>query len=61
MEKRGGLVARIKERRGLGRRETAEVQSWEEFRALRGRVYVERKEEALKTAREWQDRFLFLF
>ena len=33
-----------------------EVQSWEEFRALRGRVFVESKEDALRAAREWRGR-----
>ena len=51
MESRSGLMARIGERCGLGRRETVEAQSWEEFRSLRGI-----KEDALRKAREWQDR-----
>lgn len=38
MERRSGLTARVKERCGLGRRETVEIQSWEGFRALRGEV-----------------------
>ena len=33
-----------------------EVQSWEKFKALRGKVFVESKEDALRTAREWRDR-----
>lgn len=32
-----------------------EVQRWEEFKELRAEVHVEKKEEALKTAREWSD------
>ena len=52
LEKRSGLTARIKERCGLSRRETAEVQVWEEFRPFRGRVHVESKEEALRISRE---------
>lgn len=39
--------------RVLGWRGTAEVQVWEEFKALKGRVSVERKEDALRIAREW--------
>ena len=56
MERRRGLAARIRERFGLGRREAVEAQSWEEFRSLRGQVYVENKEDALRKARERQDR-----
>ena len=56
LERRNGLTARIKERCGLGRRETVEAQSWEEFRALKGSVLVEGKEEDLRAAGEWQDR-----
>ena len=33
-----------------------EVQDWEGFRELKGRVCVESREEALRTAREWRDR-----
>ena len=55
LEKRSGLTARIKERCGLGRRETAEAQVWEEFKVLRAEVHVERKEDALRTAKEWSD------
>ena len=55
-EKRGnGLTARVRERCGLGRRESAEVQVWEKFKTLRARVSVEKKEDALRTAREWSD------
>ena len=39
----------------LSRGETVEVQSWEEFRTLKGSAIVEIKEEALRAAREWQD------
>ena len=49
------LTARIKSRCGLKRGETAEVQRWEEFKELRAEVFVERKEEALETARNWKD------
>lgn len=40
----------------LSRRETAEVQLWEEFKVLKGSVIVETKLEALRIAREWSDR-----
>lgn len=53
LEKRSGLAARIGERCRLGRRETAEIQEWKEFRELRGEVFVESKEGALRTAMEW--------
>ena len=56
LEKRSGLAARIKEKCRLGRRKIVEVQSWEESRALRGEIIVESKKEALRAAREWQDR-----
>ena len=55
LERKSSLTARIKERCGLGRRETAEVQVWEGFKVLEGRAFVERKEDALRTARELQD------
>ena len=55
LERTSDLTARIRERCILSRRETVEVQSWEEFRSLRGRVLVESKEGALRMAREWQD------
>ena len=55
LEKRSGLTARIKEKRGLSRREMGEVQLWEEFKFLKGKIFVEQKEEALRVAREWQD------
>ena len=48
------LTARIRRRCGLKRGEIAEVQRWEEFRELRATVFVERKEDALKTAGEWE-------
>ena len=51
---KSGLTARIKERCGLGRRETAEVQVWEEFREFKCKVYV--GSEALRIAGEWRDR-----
>ena len=54
LEHRGSdLTARIRRRCGLKRGETAEVQRWEEFRELRAEVYMEKREEALKTAGEW--------
>ena len=49
------LTNRIRSRCGLRRGETAEVQRWEEFRELRAEVYVEKKEEALRTAKEWPE------
>ena len=49
------LTNRIRSRCGLKRGETAEVQEWEEFRELRAEVYVEKKKEALRTAKEWQE------
>ena len=53
MEKWSGLTTRIKERCGLGRRRWQKAQVWEEFKILRAEVYVERKEDALGTAKEW--------
>ena len=55
LERGSALIARIRERCGLSRREATEVQSWEEFRSFRGEVFVLSKEEALRTAREWQN------
>ena len=49
------LTARVRRRCGLKRGETAEIQRWEEFRELRAEVYVEKKEDALRTAREWAE------
>ena len=49
------LTNRIRSRCGLRRGETAEPQVWEEFREMRAEVYVEKKEEALKTAKEWPE------
>ena len=49
------LTARIRERCGLRRGETAEIQKWEEFREIRAEVHVERKEDALKRAKEWTE------
>ena len=49
------LTNRIRSRCGLKQGETAEAQRWEEFRELRAEVYVEKKEEALKTAKEWPE------
>ena len=46
-------MARIRERRGISRRETAEAQMWEEFKEMRAEVIVEKKEDTLRTAREW--------
>ena len=45
------LAARVRERSGLGRRETVE----DALRLFQGRVCVDRKEEALRTAKEWKD------
>lgn len=49
------LMARIRDRCGIGRRETAEVQTWEELKEIRAEVIVDRRDEALKTAGEWRD------
>ena len=49
------LTARIRERSVLGRRETVEEQRWDTLRMFQGKVFVERKEEALRTAKEWKD------
>ena len=49
------LTNRIRSRCGLKRGETAEIQRWEEFKELRAEVHVEKKEEALRTAREWTE------
>ena len=56
MEKRNSaLTARIRERAGLKRRETCEVQVWDTLREFQGEVFVDSKEEALRTAQEWTD------
>lgn len=55
LDKRSNLMARIKERCGPSRREAAEVQTWEGFKTLKGRVIVEGKEEALRAAKEWEN------
>ena len=56
LEKRkSGLMARIKRRCGMGRGETAEIQTWEEFKELRAGVCVQKKKDALKTAKEWTE------
>ena len=56
MEKRSSaLTARIRERAGLKRRETCEVQVWDTLREFQGEVFVDSKEEALRTAQEWTD------
>ena len=39
----------------MGRGGTAEIQTWEEFKELRAEVIVEKKEGALRTAREWTE------
>ena len=49
------LTGRIRRRCGLKRGEVAELQRWEEFREIRAEVHVQRKEEALKTAKEWSE------
>ena len=49
------LTNRIRGRCGLKRGETAEIQKWEEFRELRAEVHVEKKEEALRIAKEWPE------
>ena len=48
-------MAHIRSRCGLKREEMAEVQKWEEFKELRAEVFVEGKEEALNTVRNWKD------
>ena len=55
LHKGSELTNRIRSRCGLKRGETAEIQRWEEFRELRAEVHVEKKEEALKTAKEWPE------
>ena len=55
LDRTSGLTYRMRERCGPSRRETVEVQIWEEFRSPRGGVFVESREDALRTAREWQD------
>ena len=56
MEKRSSaLTARIRERAGLKRRETCEAQVWDTLREFQGEVFVDSKEEALRTAQEWAD------
>ena len=45
----------MKERCGLSRRETAELQEWEDFRQLKGSVMVDSKEEAFRVVEEWDD------
>ena len=49
------MAVRIKRRCGMARGETAEIQTWEEFKELREEVIVEKKEEALQMAKEWKD------
>ena len=49
------LTNRIQRRCGLKRGETAEAQVWEEFRELRAEVYVDKKEDALRKAKEWTE------
>ena len=49
------MAARVKEKSGLGRRETVEEQRWDSLCLFQGRVCVDRKEEALRTALEWKD------
>ena len=56
LEKKSSLTARIKKRCGLRWRDTVKVQVWEEFRHIEGEIVLDRKEDALKTATEWQDR-----
>ena len=41
-------AARVERRGG-----SAEKQEWEEGKRFRGRIVVEKKEEALRTAKEW--------
>ena len=56
MEKRSSaLTARIRERAGLKRRETCEEQVWDTLREFQGEVIVDSREEALQTAKEWED------
>ena len=54
-KKESNLTARIKRRCGMSRGETAEVQTWEEFKEIRAGVIVQKKEDALMTARDWAD------
>ena len=56
LEKRNSaLAARVRERSGLGRRETVEAQRWGALRCFQGRVHVDSREEALSAALEWTD------
>ena len=50
------LPARVRERCWLRRGETAELQRWEEFREIRAKVHVDRKEDALRTAKSWTEK-----
>ena len=47
------LTARVRERCGLRRKETAERLRLEEFREIRAKVYDDRKEDALHTVKDW--------
>ena len=54
MERKSTLTSRLKEAARVERRGgSAEKQEWEEGRRFGGRIVVEKKEEALRTAREW--------
>ena len=48
-------LSRIRERAGLRRRETCEVQVWDTLREFQGEVFVDSKEDALRVAQEWAD------
>ena len=57
LEKRAaGLTVRIRERSRVSSRETVEVQRWDSLRLFQGKVFVDRKEEALEVARGWTER-----
>ena len=57
LERESTLTARLKEAARVERRGgSAEKQEWEEGRRFGGRIVVEKKEEALRTAKERDDR-----
>ena len=54
LEREAELPSRLREKAGLGRRETVEKQTWGGHRVFPGRVIVRGREEAWTTAREWK-------
>ena len=54
MERESTLTARLKEAARVERRGgSAEKQEWDEGRRFGGRIVVEKKEDALRTVKEW--------